>query len=500
MLRINKTSQHKSNVSFGTTLKVDKELFKKIPEASYLTEEISRFRDFLAKDGKNWTAQLSEDAFSHKLDDTQIRKLLNSVEEQLAVKDLLPKMQNIKERDSIIENYINISLTKNTLTMNEIHSSEEAMSLIGLHSNQAKASEFIKNTIVRASKWHTLDTLAYNAGKAVGDIKDFKLRQELTEFIKNGDRFDCASAQEGLLSSKNLSNEELIPLLKHFTAQGGTYNGYNDCWNKGGIINAIFRLKGTKVQEDVIKDLATNEKTKAIIPDILKSDKIANTNLFDELMDNCIIHKVSFSTYNDYSPVVSILGKINDEDKAISYIKDCTNRSSILNENNPYYAAMSSSFIKNNEKRVKLIDELMQSENPEVRLGVASGIGHIEDSETAAVLIKKYKNRPDEKVVEKVIHSITDIKDRNVAKSLVTELENDNNPKVKNAIESLKNDYFYQAKFKDSADIDKFNLKITDGGYNLVGEYSYKKDNNSYTSNNDIFNYLYKITSGMFPK
>lgn len=499
MLTINSNPQCQTNVNFGTALKVDEKLLEKIPETSYIYRKIDEFREFLAKDGKNWTAELNEDCYSktNELTDSQIKNLLSPIddgskESKLAIRDLLPKMKNVKERDNIIETYINKSLTEDSLFFSDVTNSKTAMELIGLHSNQSTIIELIKKAVVRGSKWHTLDDLAYSAGKQVGEIKDPNKRQEIIEMIKKSDKFDFASSQRGLLSSEKLDDEELIPLIKHFTAQGGTYNGYNDCWDKGGIINAIFRLHDTKMQEDLIRDLAANERTKNIIPDILSSDKITNPDLFDKLMDNCI-KKTLCGNYkiNSYDSVSNILGKINDVDKAIFYIKDCTNKSSFLHENNQYYAAMSAGFIKDSKQAAKLIGELLQSENAEVRNGAAIGIGKISDSKIAAELIKKYKNHSDERVIKNAIGSITDFNDMNVAKSLVAELENDTNPNVKKAISLLKDNFIYQSKLEDPVNIDGYNLKITDGD-KLVGEYNHK-ENDPYISTSDIFKYIYEV-------
>lgn len=506
MLTINSNPQYKTNVSFGTTLKVDKKLLGKFSESSYMSRKINEFIEFLTKDGKNWTAELNEDVFSktHELTDSQVKNLLSSIDDtygkKLAIRDLLPKMRNVRERDNIIETYINKSLTENSLLSTDITNSETAMELIGLHSNQSTMAELIKKAVVRGSKWHALDNLAYRAGNQVGKIKDPNKRQEIIKMIKEGDRFDFASAQEGLLSSEKLSDEELIPLIKHFAAQGGTYNGYNDSWNKSGVISAIFRLPNAKIQEDVIKDLAANEKTKNIIPSILKSDKITNPDLFDKLMDNCIKQKLSGDyTFNSYDSVSNILGKINDVDKAIFYIKDCTNKSSFLHENNQFYAAMSAGFINDSKQAAKLIEELLQSKNPEVRNGAAIGIRNISDSKIAAELIRKYKNHPDYSVVNGAINSITNFNDMTVAKSLVKELENDTNPNVKKAIDLVKNDYTYQSKLEDSVNINGYNLKITDGD-KLIGEYSHKETDDPYISTSDIFKYIYKIIVGTMKK
>ncbi len=41
MLAINQNSQYKPSVSFGTTLKIDKKLLEKIPEASYMSKKVN---------------------------------------------------------------------------------------------------------------------------------------------------------------------------------------------------------------------------------------------------------------------------------------------------------------------------------------------------------------------------------------------------------------------------------------------------------------------------
>lgn len=498
MLTINSNPQYETNVNFGTTLKVDKKLLEKIPETSYMSRKINEFREFLKKDGQSWTAELSEDLFlkQTEMTDIHIKKILNANgkfgPKNLAIIDLLPKMKNIADRNNIIENYINKSLTEDKLLSSDITNSETAMELIGLHSNQSTMVELIKKAVIRGSKWHAPDGMAYRAGTQVGEIRDNKARQEIIKMIKDGDKFDFASSQEGLLASEKLSDEELIPLIKHFAAQGGTYNGYNDCWNRGGIIGAIFRLKNAKIQEDIIKDLAATERTKDIIPDILKSGKIKDQELFDKLMDDCIISTSSWGQNYKYDNVASVLGKINNVDKAIFYIKDCTNKSSFLHTNNQFSAAMSAGFIKDSKQSAKLIEELLQSENPEVRNGAAKGIGNISDSKIAAELIRKYKNHPDERVVKGAINSINDFKNMTVAKSLVVELENDTNPSIKKAIDSLKNDFIYQSKIEDSVNIDGYNLKIIDGD-KTVGGYNYKKNDDPYVSTSDIFKYIYEV-------
>lgn len=218
-----------NNPNFKSTLHVSQSIKKVISNG-----DIERFKDFLAKDGKNWHIELKEglqqDITPKKLNDNALSKILSNIQKlhnykalYFALQQIVPLFKSAKLKDAAIEQ---------ACTSRNDYIQYISTELVPYHS---KRIDVIKNGIFDEI---STNRVLWSKSQQINNfwmLDDSELRLDIINKIfqtSKGYEEKDYNLRTGLISKKNrqtMSDEELALITRYCIQQGGgIWNCYND--------------------------------------------------------------------------------------------------------------------------------------------------------------------------------------------------------------------------------------------------------------------------------
>lgn len=497
MLNVNATSlQNKNNskVSFGTNLNIGQGVIDRLNKHPEDLQKIQEFKDYLAKDGKNWNAELTYDTFKPTTPspiaetETLIRKSANGYDydSKRAASKLISQMKS-EDAAALIKK---LSTDKNTEVqamaasqVSEIRDKKIAAALV---------DELVKsaNSRVKEEAIYSLES-----------IKDETLKNKLIEKYINSD--------DATVKRSTVEIAYKAPDIEVFNNDLEKYSKDADPKIRQAVFHKILDLsteeydKNAALYDSIIKsglsdsDSSVKETAGEAIGRIKDPNEAAK--LINELLENS-----TESWSRRY--IAASAGFIKDPKVAIPLIEKLLTHHDTRVRYGAAQAAMKS---ENQEIRNKFVEKFSNDPNPTIRREVSYEIGSIEDAGKQKELIEKYSLDPDANVREDAAWMIGFVNDVEVRNSLIDKYIKSNDFEIKRGMISTASHLVWKdsekakeiaqtlskdpdkaiqkeanavlEEIKNDENQDHYNLKITDGG-NVVGNKIVKEDSNVFDS------------------
>lgn len=370
----------KQKVSFGTNLILGKGVAERLATNPYEQKKIDEFKETLAKDGKDWNAELTYDTFE-------------------------PKKVSLDETEKLIRKYV---------ASYDSNAREQAEKNI----SQIKDSQVVAAFIEKLSK-DSDNKVAVAAVEKVGEIKDPKIAVELVEKLIQGQNSDVKEAAVLGIWGVQGKDEEL------FNKTIEKFLNSEDANVRRSATKILYKMKDSEHFDAFIEKLHNDsdpvirEYVACAIADIDDDRYNNNAKLYDEIIQKGL---------KDSEPIVkratfNSIGRLADSKKAATLIESVL--SSDENSWEKARAAESIGYIKDTQLAKSLILKHLENPNSEIREGVARTLFHIKDESLQKELIDKVLDSKETKIRRAVAWGISDIKDSNHAIAIAERLLND---------------------------------------------------------------------------
>ena len=390
MLNINTAfaqNKKQSRVSFGTNLIVGQGVVEHLNKNPQELQKIQEFKEYLAKDGKNWNAELTYDTFTPTSpsplaeSETQIRKSSThyDYEPREAASKLISQM---KSEDAA-------ALIKKLSTDKEI----EVQAMAASHAIEIKDKKIalaLIEELLQSPNQRIKEEILYS----LESIKDETLKNKMVEKYINS---DDAVIKKGIIKVGNNS--------------AGT-NAFNKDLEK------FSKDTDPEIRQTVFRKILalSNE----------EYDK--NSNLYDSI--------IKAGLKDSESQVKEIAGE------AIGRLKDPNEAAKLINETiensteswSRRYIASSARFIKDSMVAEPLIQKLLTHYDSNVRTGAAHAAMQSENPEIRAKFAEQLANNPNPSIRREVSFAIHKIKDATQQKAILEKLLKDPDASVRNSV------------------------------------------------------------------
>lgn len=508
MLNINagiNQNKNKSNISFGTNLIIGKGVVDHLNKNPQELQKIQEFKDYLAKDGKNWNAELTYDTFTPTTPspiaetETLIRK--SAVGYDYKSREAASKLISQMKSEDAAALIRKLSTDKDTevqsmaaCQVREIKDKKIAVALV---------DELVQSTNARVKE---------EAIYSLGNIKDETLKNKAIEKYINSD--DAVIKRSALdISYRDSGTEALNKDLEKYSKDSDPQIRRNIFYKILELSNEDYNKNAT-LYDSIIKaglndpDSDVKKTAGEAIGRITDSTEAAK--LINESIENSTERWVR-------GDIARSARFIQDSKVAEPLIeKLLSHYDSRVREGATHAAACS----ENPEVRNKFMEKFSKDPNPAIRREVSYQIDKIKDATEQKTIIEKLSIDPDCSIRENAAWMIGFVKDISVRDSLINKYikSNDFDTKV-GLIDTIKHvrekdpekakefaqilatdpDKYIQKeangildKIKIDENQDHYNLKITDGD-KVVGNKRVKEDSN-------IFDAFFNSYKAIFEK
>lgn len=388
MLNINQNQKTKiSSPMFGTNLILGKGVAERLSTNPYEQKEIDEFKDYLAKDGKDWNAELTYDTFE-------------------------PKKVSLDETEKLIKKYA---------ANYDYDAREKAEKNIAQMQDSQTAADFIEKMTNDADSKVGADSV-HLAGK----IKDSKVAVALINKLVQNPNSEiktgavCALAE---MSDQQKAEEQALRFIN----------------SKDPVIRRSASKVLCKIQEPEHVDAFIEKFHKDADPSIREHVLFAIGDLEDEkytknakLYDELIEKGVKDPEKDVRRAAYSVIGKLTDSKKAVALIEEV-----LAGDEDGWQrarAAESAGEIKDSQLAKSLILKLLVHPDSEIRGNAASGIRNIKDEKVQNELIDKILESKEAKVKRELTWVINKIKDNNKAIEIAEKLLQDPDADVRGSM------------------------------------------------------------------
>lgn len=382
MFAINAVNSYnqKQKVSFGTNLILGKGVAEHLATNPSESQAISEFKEQLAKDGKNWNAELTYDTFE-------------------------PKKVSLEETEKLIRKYVRDY---------DSEKREQAEKNI----SQIKDSKVLADFIEKLAK-DPDSRVAVAAAEKIGEIKDPKIAVALVEKLIQGQNPDIKEAAVLSLWDIQDKNKEL------FNNTMEKFINSDDADIKRSAAKTLHKMKDSEHFDKYIEKFNNNadpvirEGVLYAVADIEEEKFGQNPKLYEGIIERGLkdpdaeVRRAAFLS----------IGKLTDISKAAALIEG------VLSSDEEGWqkarAAESIGEIKDPQLVKNLVLKFLESPDSEIRRGAASAVAHIKDEKLQNELIGKIMDSKEAKIRREAAWSINHIEDTDKAIELAEKLLKD---------------------------------------------------------------------------
>lgn len=387
MLNINQNQKTNfSSPMFGTNLILGKGVAQRLSTNPYEQKEIDEFKDYLAKDGKNWNAELTHDAFE-------------------------PKKVSLEETEKLIRRYT---------TNYDYEAGEKAEKNVAQMKPQ-EAADFIEKMVKDVDSSVGIDS-AHLAGK----IKDSKIAVALiNKLIQNP---NPEIKREGVYALAEMQDKEKGEKLAWELTQSP------EIIVKRAAVEVLCKLQKPEKAEILIEkfkndtDSGIKEHVLFVIGDLDDEKYNKNAKLYDEMIEKGVKDPEKDVRRMAYS----LIGKLTDSKKAVALIEEV-----LAGDEESWQrarAAETAGEIKDSQLAKSLILKLLTHPDSEIRGQAVSGIGNIKDEKVQNELIEKVLESKETKVKRELSWAINKINDTKKAIEIGEKLLQDPDAEVRGSM------------------------------------------------------------------
>lgn len=376
----------KQKVSFGTNLILGKGVTERLSTNPFEQKEIDDFKETLAKDGKDWNAELTYDTFE-------------------------PKKVSLDETEKLIRKY----------AANYDYEAREKAEKNISQMNSQEAADFIEKMSKESDS-----RVAIDAVRLTGKIKDSKVTVALINRLIQNPNSEIKSEAIYALSE--------MPNQKSATEAALKLADSSEPVIRRSAVQVLCKLQEPE-QKNAFIEKFNNDADPIIREHILYAIGDLDNEKYNEkakFYDEIIERELKDSEPDVRRTAYTFIGKLTDCKKAATLIEDVL--SSDENSWEKSRAAASIGYIKDTQLAKSLILKHLENPNSEIREGVARTLSNIEDESLQKELIDKVLNSKETKIRRAVTWGVNDIKDSNQAIAVAERLFNDPDADVREAI------------------------------------------------------------------
>lgn len=379
----------KQKVSFGTNLILGKGVAEHLATNPSESQAISEFKDQLAKDGKNWNAELTYDTFE-------------------------PKKVSLDETEKLIRKYAR-------------NYDSEKREQADKNISQIKDSKVLADFIEKLAK-DPDNRVAVAAVEKIGEIKDPKIAVALVEKLIQGQNPDIKEA--AVLSLWDIQDKD--EALFNNTME--KFINSNDVDVKRSAAKMLHKMEDSEHFDKFIEkfnndaDPVIREGVLYALANIEEEKFGKKAKLYEGIIERGLkdpeseVRRAAFLS----------IGKLADTSKAVSLIEG------VLSSDEEGWqkgrAAEAIGEIKDPQLVKSLVLKYLESPDSEIRKGAAGAVAHIKDEKLQNELIGTIMDSKEAKIRREAAWSISNIKDKNKAIELAEKLLKDSDAEVREAM------------------------------------------------------------------
>lgn len=373
-----------NKIGFGTNLIVGQSAAENISTNPKEAAAVQRFKEYLAKDGKNWNAELTYDKFQQApVSKEETEKLITAYAQDYDYDAREKAQKNIAKMEP------------------------------------KEASDFIEKMVSNP------DTeIGIEAASMAGNIKDDEVAVKLIEKLSQNPNSRIKS--RAIFSLEYIENNELVDksIEKFLNSK--------DAVVKKTALEFLYKMPESK-NFDKLFEMNNDPDPKIrrevlFSVDNLKDEKYdQNADFYESIIENGLKdsnEKVKTAAF--YS-----IGKLRDSQKAANIIREIV--SSDMDGENRERAAASAGYIKDTKIVKPLIEELLQNDDKDVRKGATSAIFRLKDEKLQNEFIEKIITSNDLSIKKEMAWGISRIKDLEKAFNLADKLLMDPDSEVRSS-------------------------------------------------------------------
>lgn len=467
---------NQSKINFGTNLTVDKGVVDRLNKHPEEIKQIQNFKEYLAKDGKDWNAELSYDTFTPTKKNTSeqaeetIKKAVVDYDWRAReiFSDAISSMQP-EEAVALIKklsNDPNLEIQKAAVeATGKINDSKVAVNLI---------TEFVQGTNqnIKESAIYSIGTIENSAIKnqilqTFVDSKDPIVRKE--SIVSALRRPDVVFLNDSLEKYSKDSEPEIrrAVLYKIQDLEDKEYNKKVQLYDS--IIENSLKDPNSRVREtagELIGKLSNPQKAASLLNETIENQEnrwerryLAETakNIKDTKIEKETIEKLLEHPDNNVREGATIAAlSIKDEKIKNDFMEKLINSNDVGIKKG---LASSLSEIKDSKKVSEMADKFLNDSDSEVRREVFWGLTNLSDEKTKYKIIQKYISSPNLDIKEGILECVGrgHFNDFEKSKEIVQILTQDKDKGIQKQAKEVLED------FKKIEEQNHYNLKITDG-------------------------------------
>lgn len=376
----------KQKVSFGTNLILGKGVAERLVTNPSEAQAITEFKENLAKDGKNWNAELTYDTFEPKkvsLEETE--KLIKQFAKHYDYDAKRQAEKNIsqmkpQEASDLIEKIVKD---------NDNRLGENCSYLAGRIKDSKIAAVLIEK-LIQTPNSRTKENAVY----ALNEIEDEKQRDELVDKLIN--------SQDPIVRKSAVYALCKMPDSKHFDT----------------VIEKLYNNSDPEIREQVVY----------VIADVKEEKYNNNAQFYDSVIEKALRDSESSVRQSGYF----VIGKLTDSQKAAQWVENV-----VSGEDDSWEkakAVASIGLMKDSKLAKSLILKFLEHPDSKVRRGAAEAVARSKDKNLQSELIEKLVNNKDGELRREATWLITDIKEPDKIVTIAEKLLKDSDADVRESM------------------------------------------------------------------